>query len=366
MDQHTFFMQRALELARQAEGFTSPNPAVGAVVVKDGIIAGEGYHTRAGTAHAEVEALHAAGDQAKGATLYVTLEPCNHHGRTPPCTEAIIQAGIAEVFYAVDDPNPRVAGQGARRLREADIRVQQGPCAEEVRHLNRFFFHFIRTGRPYLIAKFAVSLDGKIATRTGESQWITSTAARQAGHTLRHLVDAILIGAGTAIADNPQLTTRLSQERVSHPLRIVLDSRGRVPLESRLFQSDLPGRTLAAATEAMPQCHRYQLEHQNIEILILPATSAEHVDIPALLTELGQRQLTSLLVEGGGSVLGSCFELHLVNEVWAFLAPCIIGGTEAPGPVGGSGFTALKDICRLQNVTVQRLDSDLLVQGVIH
>lgn len=365
MEQHTLFMRRALELARQAEGFTSPNPVVGAVVVKDNCIVGEGYHKEAGAPHAEIKALQAAGEQANSATLYVTLEPCNHYGRTPPCTEAIIRANVARVFYAVDDPNPDVAGHGAHRLRQADITVQQGPCTEDAIQLNRWFFHWIRTKQPYVIAKFATSLDGKIATRTGESQWITGTTARQQGHALRHLVDAVLIGAGTAIADNPRLTTRLPRERVSHPLRVVLDSRGRVPHESRLFQSDLPGRTLVAATEAMPHTQHHLLERRGVEVLVLPATSTGQVDIAALLAELGQRQITSLLVEGGGIVLGSCFERHLVHELWAFLAPCIIGGSDAPGPVGGRGFATLNDMRRLKNVTVQRLDSDLLVHGMI-
>lgn len=364
MDQHQTYMQQALTLARQAEGYTSPNPAVGAVVVKEGQIVGEGYHRRAGAPHAEVEALQAAGELAQGATLYVTLEPCNHHGRTPPCTKAIIEAGIAQVFYATSDPNPHVTGNGYRRLAEAGLTVHRRPCTAEAQYLNRFFFHYIRTGRPYVVAKFAASLDGKIATHTGHSQWITGEAARQKGHTLRHQVDAILVGAGTAIADNPRLTTRLSRPDVRHPLRVVLDSRGRVPLEARLFQADLPGQTIVATTEAMPLTRQVKLKKQGVESLILPATPAGRVDLDALLDKLGQRQIISLLVEGGGQVLGAFFERGLVNEVWAFVAPLIIGGQEAPGPVGGAGFANLAQACRLQSSTIEPIGCDFLIRGL--
>lgn len=363
MDQHQTFMRRALTLARQAGGWASPNPAVGAVVVKAGQIVGEGYHRRAGAPHAEVEALQAAGKLAQGATLYVTLEPCNHYGRTPPCTEAIINAGIAQVFYATGDPNPHVTGSGHRRLSKAGLTVHQGPCTAEAQHLNRFFFHYIRTGRPYVVAKFAVSLDGKIATHTGHSQWITGDAARQKGHALRQQVDAILVGSGTAIADNPRLTTRLPRPEVRHPLRVVLDSRGRVPLETRLFQPDLPGKTIVATTEAMTFSHQANLKQQGIEPLILPATPAGQVDIEALLDTLGQRQIISLLAEGGNQILGAFFESGLVNEVWAFVAPLIIGGQNAPGPVGGAGFATLAQACRLQVSTIETIGCDFLIRG---
>jgi diaminohydroxyphosphoribosylaminopyrimidine deaminase/5-amino-6-(5-phosphoribosylamino)uracil reductase len=365
MDQHRIFMQRALALARQAEGYTSPNPVVGAVVAKEGQIVGEGYHRRAGAPHAEVEALQTAAALAQGAILYVTLEPCNHYGRTPPCTEAIIKAGISEVFYAIGDPNPHVAGNGHRRLAQAGITVRQGPCTGEAQYLNRFFFHYIRTGQPYVVAKFAASLDGKIATHTGHSQWITDAAARQKGHILRNLVDAILVGAGTAIADNPRLTTRLPRSDVRHPLRVVLDSRGRIPLKARLFQASLPGQTVVATTEAMPSARQTALKQRGVETLILPATPAGRVDISVLLAALGRRQITSLLVEGGGEVLGAFFEGGLVNEVWAFLAPLIIGGQTAPGPVGGAGFPTLAKACHLQQPTFETIGRDFLIRGFI-
>lgn len=378
MDQHQATMQRALALARQGEGYTSPNPAVGAVIVKDGRIVGEGYHHKAGAPHAEIEALRDAGDMARGATMYVTLEPCNHHGRTGPCTEAIIKAGIANVYYATGDANPLVAGSGHQRLAKAGINVVQGPCASEARQLNRFFFHYIQTDQPYVIAKFAASLDGKIATHSGHSQWITGGAARQKSHTLRHKVDAILVGAETAIADNPRLTTRiapspsdklLSQNpiphEVRHPLRVVLDSRGRVPLTANLFQPELPGKTLVATTSAMPADHRAKLNAQGVETVVLPANESGRVDVAALLSELGQRKIISMMVEGGSQVLGSFFERSLVNEVWAFLAPMVIGGTNAPSPVGGIGFGDLLKSCRLQSTTVENVGDDFLIRGYV-
>jgi diaminohydroxyphosphoribosylaminopyrimidine deaminase / 5-amino-6-(5-phosphoribosylamino)uracil reductase len=366
MNNHEAFMKHALDLARQAEGHTSPNPVVGAVVVRDGQIVGEGYHRRAGAAHAEVEALQKAGTAAQGATLYVTLEPCNHYGRTPPCTQAIISAGITRVFYAVADPNPCVAGGGHQRLAEAGLSVISGLCAEAARHLNRFFFHYITTSRPYVIAKFAASLDGKISTHTGHSQWITGPAAREKGHTLRHICDAILVGAGTAIADDPQLTTRLPLAEVRHPLRLILDSRGRVPLNARLFQADLPGQTVVVTTVAMPSVHQNALNQQGVETFILPATPTGQVDLTALLEKLGQHQVISLLVEGGGQTLGAFFEARLVNEVWAFLAPLIIGGQTAPGPVAGYGPATLTEALHLRQTSIDTIDCDFLIRGVVN
>ncbi|MEX1018248.1 MAG: bifunctional diaminohydroxyphosphoribosylaminopyrimidine deaminase/5-amino-6-(5-phosphoribosylamino)uracil reductase RibD [Litorilinea sp.] len=361
---HESFMQRALQLAAQGEGYTSPNPAVGAVVVREGCIVGEGYHRHAGAPHAEVEALIQAGEAARGAAMYVTLEPCNHHGRTPPCTEAITRAGIATVFYAVADPNPRVCGRGHQRLQEAGVAVHAGLCGEAAYYLNRFFFHHITTGQPYIIAKFAASLDGKIATRTGESRWITGTLARQQGHRLRHQCDAIAVGAGTALADNPSLTTRLPDlHRPQHPVRVLLDSRGRVPLGAHLFDPDLPGQTLVATTEAMPCLHRAALAGRGIEVVEMPATDTGQVDISALMQELGRRNLTSLLVEGGGTLLASFLGAGAVQEVWAFLAPLLIGGDAAPGPVRGLGSVALADALRLHNTQVEVIGDDILVRG---
>lgn len=361
---HEYYMRRALALAARGEGYTSPNPMVGAVVVRDGVVVGEGYHRRAGEAHAEVEALGQAGDAARGATLYVTLEPCNHFGRTPPCTAAILHAGIRQVFYAVQDPNPRVSGSGHRCLQAAGVEVFQGPCTPEARALNRFFFHYITTRRPYVVAKFATSLDGKIATHTGESKWITGPAARGRGHALRQSCDAIAVGVNTVIADNPSLTTRIpGLDRPSHPQRFVLDSRGRAPLDATLFTGALPGKTTVATTRAMPATHRAALARQGIDLWELPADAQGRVALHALLAAMGERQIMSLMIEGGSQLLGGFVAAGLVDEVWAFMAPLIIGGSGAPGPIGGSGFDTLAHALRLETESAEWVEGDLLVRG---
>jgi diaminohydroxyphosphoribosylaminopyrimidine deaminase/5-amino-6-(5-phosphoribosylamino)uracil reductase len=336
---------------------------VGAVLVRDGRVVGEGYHQRAGTPHAEIHALRAAGEQTRGATLYVNLEPCNHHGRTPPCTEALIAAGVAEVHMAMLDPNPRVNGQGRARLEAAGIRTFVGTLEAEARELNEAFVTYITAGRPFVIAKFAASLDGKIATHTGESRWISGEAARRRTHELRDTVDAILVGADTVIADNPRLTTRLADREVRHPLRVILDSRGRIPPAARVFDAALPGRTLLVTTPALPAALRATLEEHGVEVMVLPADAQDRVNLVALLTALGRREVTSLLVEGGGTVLGSFFQARLVDKVMAFLAPLIIGGREAPGAVAGEGVGHLADAPRLERVQVEWLGEDLLVTG---
>jgi diaminohydroxyphosphoribosylaminopyrimidine deaminase/5-amino-6-(5-phosphoribosylamino)uracil reductase len=337
---------------------------VGAVIVRDGEIVGEGYHQRAGTPHAEIHALRAAGERARGATMYVTLEPCCFHGRTPPCTEALITAGIAEVHIAMLDPNPRVAGRGRAALEAAGIRTVVGEEEAAARALNAAFVTWITTGRPLVIAKFAMSLDGKIATPTGESQWITGPQARRRVHETRDIVDAILVGADTVLADNPQLTTRLDgRSDVHHPLRVILDSRGRVPLEAQVFDPALPGRTVVATTAAMPDATRRALEERDVQVLSLPADEAGRVALPALLDTLGRMEITSLLVEGGATVLGSFFDAGLVDQVMAFVAPRIIGGAAAPGPVAGRGAARLAATPRLRDVQVERLGSDVLICG---
>ena len=364
--QHEIFMARALDLARAHLGETSPNPTVGAVLVKNGRIIAEGYHRAAGQPHAEIVALRQAGADARGATLYVTLEPCDHYGRTPPCSLAIIEAGVQQVFYATSDPNP-TAGGGAQRMAAAGIQVYRGPGEEEAREINRFFFHHVRTGLPYVIAKFAASLDGKIATHTGDSQWITGPEARQRGHHLRSQVDAILVGAGTVIADDPQLTARRPDGRLAsrQPLRVALDSSGRIPLAAQIFSPDLPGRTLVATTTAMAAARRRALKERGVEVATLPADASGRVSIPHLLAHLGQRQTLSLMVEGGGEVLGSFFAAKVVQEVWAFLAPLIIGGEGAPGPVRGPGAVQLADATRLQDVHLEAVGKDWLFRAKV-
>jgi diaminohydroxyphosphoribosylaminopyrimidine deaminase/5-amino-6-(5-phosphoribosylamino)uracil reductase len=361
MSEHEFWMRRALELARRAEGRTSPNPLVGAVIVRDGRVLGEGFHRRAGLPHAEAEALRAAHESVTSATMYVTLEPCSHYGRTPPCSEAILSAGIAHVVYAVADPNPSAAG-GGRRLREAGVQVITGVCAEEAEELNRFFLHAVRTGRPYVVAKYAASLDGRIAARSGDSKWITGEAARNRAHELRHMVDAVVVGAGTVIADDPSLTVRLPIEEPAHPLRVVLDSAGRTPLECRLFSGELPGVTLVAATQTLPAEREAALAVRGVEVLRLPADQHGRVDVAALAQALGARGVRSMMVEGGAAVHGAFFDANLVDEVWAFVAPVIIGGAAAPGPVGGRGAETMAQALRIGKLQVESHGGDVLLR----
>jgi diaminohydroxyphosphoribosylaminopyrimidine deaminase/5-amino-6-(5-phosphoribosylamino)uracil reductase len=357
-------MMLALAEARRARGWSSPNPPVGAVVVRDGVVVGRGRTQPPGQAHAEVVALRAAGAAARGATLYVTLEPCAHQGRTPPCTEAIIAAGIARVHVAVRDPNPRVDGAGLAALERAGIATTLGDGAEAAARLIEGFTTQILTGRPLVIAKYAMSLDGRIATRTGQSRWITGPAARAHLHRTRAAVDAILVGAGTALADDPQLTARPPDTAapVHQPLRIVLDSAGRVPPTARLFDPALPGRAVVAATDRLPAAHRAALAARGVETLILPAGD-DGVDLGALLEELGRRGVTSMLVEGGARVHGAFRDAGLVHKMQVYVAPVVIGGAGAPGPIGGLGAGPMAEAARLVGVRTRLLGPDILLTG---
>ena len=355
------YMKQALALARQALGTTSPNPAVGAVVVKDGRVVGEGHTQPPDQAHAEIVALKRAGDHARGATLYVTLEPCCHQGRTPPCTSAIMAAGVAEVHMALGDPNPLVDGKGRQALKEAGIRVVVGEQEEAARKLTEAYLKHIRTRLPFVIAKFAASLDGKIATRTGDARWITGEAVRRRAHELRGTSDAVMAGVGTVLADDPQLTARDSQGRLRdrQPLRIIVDSGGRTPVTARLFQEQ--GKVLIAGAR-IPQRRARALERAGAEVLELPAEDGS-VEMRALLAELGQREVAAVLVEGGGKLLGSLFDLRLVDKVVAFLAPVIIGGAEAVPAVAGAGSGTIAEALRLQDIETEQVGEDLTVVG---
>ncbi len=357
-------MDRALELARGVLGSTSPNPAVGCVIVRDGEIVGEGATQPPGGPHAERVALTQAGARARGSTMYVTLEPCCHHGRTPPCADAIIAAGVAEVRFSLPDPNPLVAGKGQAALEAAGVRTRAGEGEREARRINEAFLKWIAVKRPFVYAKFAVSLDGKIATRTGDSRWITGEEARRRAHQWRSIVDAVMIGVATLLRDDPQLTARDAAGRpcVRQPLRVIADSRGRTPVTARMLRE--PGQTLIAVTAAAPGPARRALLDAGADLLDLPAHEGR-VDLDTLLQRLGQRDLTSVLVEGGGELLRSCFEGRLVDRVLAFVAPVIIGGREAPGPVAGPGVERVAEALRLQDVTTERLGDDTLISGYV-
>jgi diaminohydroxyphosphoribosylaminopyrimidine deaminase/5-amino-6-(5-phosphoribosylamino)uracil reductase len=343
---------RAIELARQADYHTSPNPMVGAVVLDaGGRVAGEGYHRRQGTPHAEEEALAAAGQKARGGTIYVNLEPCTHGHRTPPCAEAIIAAGIKRAVISMEDPDARVRGAGIERLRGAGIETELGALGQPAKRLNDFYVKHRMTGRPFVSAKFAMSLDGKIATATGESRWITGEAARRNGHELRHRHDAILVGVNTVLKDAPELSTRLPGTDARQPLRVVLDSSLRTPASARVLGS----RALIATTsgKGLP----------GAETLKLPATANGRVALEPLLDELGRRGVISLLVEGGAETLASFFAGGLVDKVYAYIAPILIGGRDAPTPLGGPGVQRLAEAQRLHEIEVTRLEDDILVTG---
>lgn len=354
-------MDRALGLAARGLGLTAPNPAVGAVLVRDGTAVGEGWHERAGGPHAEVVALRAAGDRARGATLYVTLEPCAHHGRTPPCAEALVAAGVAEVVAACRDPDPRVNGRGLARLGAAGVRVRVGVREAEARALNRAFFCAATRGRPLVTLKAAMSLDGKIAAADGDSRWITGEAARAEAHRLRFLADAILVGVETVLRDDPALTVRRSDLPPKEPLRVVADSRLRTPPEARLIGAGNPARAVLACVAPAPPDRAAALRARGVEVLELPEAGGR-VDLTALLRALHARGVLAVLAEGGAELGAALLGAGLVDRVAFFVAPRLLGGRAAPGPLGGPG-RALKDAVSLSGLTYRQIGEDILIEG---
>ena len=358
------FMEHALTLASKARGHTSPNPLVGAVIVRAGQIVGEGYHQKAGEAHAEIHALNQAEELANGATMYVTLEPCCHWGRTPPCTESIIRAKLSDVFVAMKDPNPQVAGKGIRQLKEAGIRVQVGICEEESQQLNEVFIKYITTQCPFVILKSAISLDGKIATASGESQWITSEASRLKGHEVRAQVDAILVGVGTVLQDNPSLTTRLPDRTKADPIRVIVDSRGRTPPGAKVFNPDSNAGTLIAVTERAPLEKIEAFKSAGADVLIIQEGEGR-VCLSALMRELARREITSVLIEGGGEINAAALQAGIVDKLMFFVAPKLIGGKDAPGPIGGVGIGRLAEAFELRDVKTTQIGADFLIEGYL-
>ena len=354
-----YYLRRARDLAEQARGRTSPNPPVGCVIVNGGQIVGEGFHAGPGLPHAERVALAAAGDAARGATLYCTLEPCCHHGRTPPCTDGILEASVAEVSYSVDDPDPQVAGGGSRQLRDAGVIVRSGVLREAVSEQLRAYLHHRRTGRPYVLAKWAMTLDGKLATASGDSQWISDRESRTMVHRLRDRVDAILTGANTVIADDPKLTCRLAEfttptRPVEQPVRVVVDSRGRTPAGAALFCDDAAPTWLATVASAKVP------DRPGVELLRLPEADG-HVDLAALLDELGRRGIVELMVEAGGELLGALLRAELVDEVLVFVAPKLAGGPRSPWM--GEGMVAMAEALRVSSMTMSQSGPDVMIQG---
>jgi diaminohydroxyphosphoribosylaminopyrimidine deaminase/5-amino-6-(5-phosphoribosylamino)uracil reductase len=356
------WMSRAFELAERGRGYVEPNPLVGAVVVRGEQAAGEGWHERYGEAHAEVHALAAAGEAARGATLYVTLEPCCHQGKTPPCTDAVLRAGIRRVVAAMPDPFPQVAGRGADLLRSAGVAVQFGPGEPEARRQNAPYLKLLATGRPYVHAKWAMSLDGKIATATGNSKWISGEASRRRVHELRGRMDAIVIGSGTARADDPLLTVRPPGPRT--PVRIVVSRSGALSAESRLVKtvSEAPLWLATCTPPESPPAQR--LRALGCQVLCLPDT--DRPSLLALLDELGRRRLTNILVEGGSALLGSFRDAGAIDEVHVFLAPRLFGGAAALTPIGGEGVDQVAHAVPMAEWEIERVGSDLLLHGRVH
>lgn len=352
-------MRRALELARRAEGRTAPNPAVGAVIVRDGIIVGEGFHPAAGEPHAEIFALCQAGHLAQGATLYVTLEPCCHSGQTGPCTSAVIDGGIVRVIAGCRDPNPKVAGGGFEKLQTAGIEVESGILGAECRRLIAPFAKHVRTGLPYVTLKAGITIDGAVATASGESQWITGVESRLAVHHLRDTHDAIMVGVGTVLADNPRLSTRLPQGAGKNPLRVIVDSTLRTPSTAALLSE--AGRTLILTTAAARAADVERLRSENVEILRVCGNAGE-VNLPDAMRQIGARGIQSILLEGGGRLHYSALHAGIVDRLCVFIAPLLLGGSGIP-LFCGHGVSNLKDAFRLQRLHVERYGDDLLLDG---
>lgn len=372
-------MRRAIKLARKGGGFVHPNPLVGCVVVKDGRILTEGYHEKYGEFHAERNALTRCETDVKGASLYVTLEPCCHYGKTPPCTEIIIEKGIKKVFVGILDPNPLMAGKGVKTLQNAGVEVETGLCHDEICEMNKIFLKYITTKRPYVIMKTAMTLDGKISSFTGDSRWVTNAESRKMAHALRSELSGVVVGIGTVLADDPMLNCRLEGNH-HQPIRIVVDSNLRIPADCQLVKTAKEYKTIVACRhfdkselEESSLCvnskQRFldsiqSLEAKGIEIIEC-ASSDGHVDISDLMTKLGAQGVDSLLLEGGGALNAAFLNAGCVDEVWAFIAPKIIGGKDSKTPVSGKGIEKMNDAINLQNIDIHYINGDVLIKGKI-
>ena len=358
------YMQRALELAKKGAGYTNPNPLVGAVIVKDGRVIGEGYHEVYGGHHAEVNAFLNATEDVKGATMYVTLEPCSHYGKTPPCARAIVEKGIKKVIIGLKDPNPLVSGKGIKILEEAGIEVITGILEQEGRKLNEIFLKYITTKLPFCIMKTAMTLDGKIATYTNASKWITGELSRKYVHEIRNRVAGIIVGIGTVLEDDPALTTRFEDGRGSDPIRVIVDSSARIPLEAKVLNLQSDKKTIIATTEKADKSKLKALVEKGAEIIIIPSKNGK-VDLTLLMKELGERKLDSVLLEGGSELNYAALEAGFIDKVNAFIAPKIICGNSAKTPVGGKGKAYMSEAIKLNNIDIYRFGDDMMIEGYI-
>jgi diaminohydroxyphosphoribosylaminopyrimidine deaminase / 5-amino-6-(5-phosphoribosylamino)uracil reductase len=358
------FMKRALELAQKGVGYTKPNPLVGAVIVRDGKIIGEGHHEICGSHHAEVNAFKNAIEDVSGATLYITLEPCSHYGRTPPCANAIVEKGIKKVVVGLLDPNPLVAGKGIKILENNGIEVFTGILEDEGKKLNEIFLKYITTKLPFGILKTAMTLDGKIASAIGDSKWITNESSRQYVHELRHQVSGIMVGIGTILTDDPELTTRLKNRVGVDPIRIIVDSTAKIPLSSKVLNLDSSAKTIVATTEKADKQKLDAVRDKGADIIITPLKNNK-VDLSYLMQQLGQQEIDSVLIEGGGALNFSALEEGIVDKVISFIAPKIIGGAASKTPVGGDGISYIKNAIQLENIQISRFQEDIMIEAYL-
>lgn len=354
------YMRLAMQLAGNAIGRTSPNPLVGAVIVKDNRVVGCGWHRKAGTPHAEVHALNQAGELAQGADVYVTLEPCAHYGKTPPCAKALVEAKVKNVYGGLLDVNPKVAGKGFKILEDAGIHVEYGFLQDELRKQNEVFFKWIEHKKPFIVLKAAMTLDGKIATATGQSKWITNETSRAYGYKLRDIYDGIMVGINTVIEDNPMLTARVDGGK--NPIRIVVDSSLRIDINANVVQ-DKSAKTIVATTDKADKDKILKLQAQDVDVIVVDKDKNDKVDIEKLLDILGQQNICSILVEGGATLSGSFVAKKLVDKVYFFIAPKIIGGKEAKTPVAGTGILNLQEALTLKDIQIEKLEEDILIIG---
>ena len=354
------YMRLAMQLAGNAIGRTSPNPLVGAVIVKDNRVVGCGWHRKAGTPHAEVHALNQAGELAQGADVYVTLEPCAHYGKTPPCAKALVEAKVKNVYGGLLDVNPKVAGKGFKILEDAGIHVEYGFLQDELRKQNEVFFKWIEHKKPFVVLKAAMTLDGKIATATGQSKWITNETSRAYGYKLRDIYDGIMVGINTVIEDNPMLTARVDGGK--NPNRIVVDSSLKIDINANVVQ-DKSAKTIIATTDKADKDKILKLQAQDVDVIVVDKDENDKVDIEKLLDILGQQNICSILVEGGATLSGSFVAKKLVDKVYFFIAPKIIGGKEAKTPVAGTGILNLQEALALKDIQIEKLEEDILIIG---
>ena len=354
----------ALDLAVKGRGYTSPNPLVGAVVINNGVVVGKGFHEAVGQNHAEVNALNDAGDRAKGATLYVTLEPCNHFGRTPPCTQRVIEAGIKRVVVAMQDPNTAVKGGGNDYLRDHGIEVTEGVGEKRARKINEAFIKYTQTQRPFVILKCAATLDGRIAARTGDAKWITGERSREYVHHLRHAADAIMVGIGTVKADDPSLTTRLKDVRTKDPLRIILDTKLSIDTNAKVLQLKSEASAIIVADNSASAAKKWRIEQQGAQVISV-GLKDERIDLNALMDRLGAMGVTSLLIEGGSRVIASAMTAGVVDKIIFFYAPKILGGDDGIPICKGPGPDLISDCIRVDDITTRQFGNDVMIEGYI-